>query len=493
MTTAVATRTTVGPSGSRSFLERYLPPGPVPAAAAAAALGAALVGASTGSLPAAGIVLVGGFLLPLVVFEPWWALAMLIVIQFTSSDDVLAAHGFEGGFFISLLLAAACLGLNFVRGRVRLVWSPVFLAAGLFLASRALSVLVARDTSLAMEQVVETAADLIFLFVFVTLLASSTKRVSLIGVAVLAVALLAVLSVVQEFVYGNTTDFFGYSNVLVEEELGAAVARHSGPQADANYWARTLLLLLPFALALWGNRVAGWKRWMWLPVAAAIFAGIYLTESRGGFLALGVGLAVWVLLSRRLIRALLVAPLIAAVVLTLPGFGSRIATLGTLDEAAAGAGDPSLIGRVRAAEAATVMFSENPVLGVGPGNFLLAVADYPNRPPAGLGPHNIYLEIASEQGIIGLLAWALLYGTALFLAARAFLLARHLAQGEDCWGKVLAIGVISGLVGWAAASAFLGLAYIKGPLIVIGLAAVLDIEARRASNASGLRHSERNE
>ena len=203
---------------------------------------------------------------------------MLIAIQFTSSDDVLASQGIDGVFIASLGLAAVCLGVNFLRGRVRLVWTPVFVAGGLFLASRALSALIAGDAPLAMEQVVETAADLLFLVVFVTLLMSTTKRVSLVGVAVLALAALSLLSVAQEFVYNNATDFFGYSKVLIEQDLGTAVSRHSGPQSDANYWARTLLLMLPLAVALWGNRERGWSRWLWALVAAAILTGIYMTE-----------------------------------------------------------------------------------------------------------------------------------------------------------------------------------------------------------------------
>lgn len=446
----------------------------------AAVLGAAVVGVLSGSLILASIVLIGGFVLPMVVTEPWWALVMLTVVQLTNTEDVFADQGIDGVYVATLALGLLSLGLGLSRGRVRLVWSPVFLAAALFLAGRALAAFAARYPAVAIEQVVKTVAELLFFVVFTTLLASTSKYVRLVQVTVVVLAGLSALTAVQEFVLDNSTTFAGYANVLLSPDLGAATARHSGPQTDPNFWARTLVLFVPLALSLWAHRSTGWLRWMWLGMAGAVCGGIYLTESRGGFIALALTIVIWTILSGKFLKFVLVVPILAVALIVVPGVGSRLATLSDIDDAAAGAGDLSLVGRVQAMRAGTVVFLDHPVLGVGPGNFVLVIGDYVERPPAGLGPHNIYIEIAAEEGVIGVLAWLLLLGTALFVAIRALILSRQLAPGAaDCWGRLLSLGVIAGLLGWAFASLFLGLAYFKVLLMVIGLGTALDIEATK--------------
>jgi len=472
-----------GPTQSNGFVARLIEGRPSTSAAfgfsVAAVLGAAVVGVLTGSLVLASIVLIGGFVLPMVVTEPWWALVMVTVVQLTHTEDVLADQGVEGVYVATLALGLLSLGLGVCRRRVRLVWSPVFLAAALFLAARALAAFAARDPGVAMEQVVETVAELLFFVVFTTLLASTAKYVRLVQLTIVVLAGLSALTAVQEFVLDNSTTFAGYANVLLSPDLGAATSRHSGPQTDPNFWARTLVLFVPLALSLWAHR-STWLRWMWLGMAVTVCSGIYLTESRGGFIALALVIAIWTMLSGKLLKFVLIVPILAVALTVLPGVGSRLATLSDIDDAAAGAGDLSLVGRVQAARAGTAVFLDHPVLGVGPGNFVLVIGDYVERPPAGLGPHNVYIEIAAEEGIIGELAWLLLLGTALFVAIRALILSRQLAPGAaDCWGRLLSLGVIAGLLGWAFASLFLGLAYFKILLIVIGLGTALDIEATK--------------
>ncbi|NJP04237.1 MAG: O-antigen ligase family protein [Chloroflexaceae bacterium] len=94
----------------------------------------------------------------------------------------------------------------------------------------------------------------------------------------------------------------------------------------------------------------------------------------------------------------------------------------------------AVVERMAQMQSAWVMFLEHPLLGVGPGNYTLA---YEGRAGVGILPysfhpwyasrghaHNYYLHIATEAGVLGLLAYLLLLGL-LIAQAYATLLRVH--------------------------------------------------------------------
>ncbi len=84
-------------------------------------------------------------------------------------------------------------------------------------------------------------------------------------------------------------------------------------------------------------------------------------------------------------------------------------------------------------------FADHPLGGVGSGGFRVEwLRERPFKEPAE-DAHSIYLETASELGIVGLLALALLFGGVAFCGRRA-LTSRH----------ALVVGPIAGLSVWAA-------------------------------------------
>lgn len=425
--------------------------------------------------------------LPALVLWPEAALVVLVVVELASPRSFDGGNGVPGVYVLTLALACAAVVVAVVRGRLRPAWSPVLSAAVVLLCIQAIAAVAARDVETGFGVVQETAKNFVWFGVLLALLLASPTAPRVVArTAAATLAVLAGLTILQEFVLGNATTFGGLAAVPLAGDLGAATARHAGPQLDVNFWARVLVLGLPFALSF-AQMAPTRRRWL-LSVAAAlaIFGGLVLTGSRGGLLSGFVAIGVWALLAGgRYARALWLAPLLLGLLAFVPGVGSRLFTLSMLTGGSSmGLSDPSLEGRIAAQSVALEMLVDHPVLGVGPGNFLAAEPEYLRRLSLDaplLAPHNMYLEAAAESGLLGLAGWTIFLVTALVVVWRARLLVRN---GPAVIGRVVPLPLVNGalaaLAGWGVASIFLHLATFRSLLMVVALGAALDIWARRA-------------
>ena len=112
-------------------------------------------------------------------------------------------------------------------------------------------------------------------------------------------------------------------------------------------------------------------------------------------------------------------------------------------------------------QAATVMALENPVLGVGAGNYQSNVGTYYGTLPDPTGPtepdtQNLYLVIASSTGFVGLAAYL---GMLTFFGVRA---TRAIFRGPDGMARGLAVGVLGSVLAF-------GINCIWSPLLVRGI------------------------
>jgi O-antigen ligase/capsular polysaccharide biosynthesis protein len=489
-----------GRGGGRGWDVHLAPDQTVALLAAAGCLGAAVVGVLPWSVAALGIA--GSCAVVLAVralLRPWLALIVLVGVEISNVSDVLG-FGDLSPFLVALALGLATAVLGILRGQIRLPSSPLALGAALYLASQLISWTVARDPVAAEAVVIRTAKDLVFLAVVMVLMTASERHVDTAKLVVVLFTALAALTIVNQVMFHNATAFGGFSNVPKGVDLGGITARHAGPLRDANFWGRVLVLPLPLALSLWAGtaparRFAHMRRWCWMVAAMVLAGGIYLSQSRGAILSVGIALLVWFTLAgRRYRRMLIAAPAVIVVVLLLPGLGSRLSTLTQVAEAQDAAGDRSLVERLAVQEIGLAMLAANPATGVGLGNFSTAWAEFRHEaevmPPRVLAPHNLYLQLAAESGAVGVLGWLMLYGTAVLLAGRALLLSARLPEPDLPAVRLLAAGVIAGLVGWAFASVFLHMAHIRTLMIVMALAAALDARARRTAQIAPLAASD---
>lgn len=425
--------------------------------------------------------------IPLLLMRHRLALGAMVVLETLNLSLILAGYGVPKVHLLLLGVAAVSIFARWLVQRTRPRVTIVMWFALAYVAARAASLLAAPDPAAGLSEVTGELKDLLFLAVVVTLCVWS-RGARLVAMCLAGgTAALAALSLVQQFVLGDSTDFFGLAGLPPNTDIGLAVPRHSGPYADSNFWGRQLVMAAPLALALFADRTRGARRWWWLAAFLAICGGVYLTGSRGTQLALGAVFVTWCLLSgRRYIRLLYVAPLLAALLLAVPGVGSRLVSLG--DTSASGGTeqvDPSLEGRIAAQEMALLMVRDHPAIGVGAANFLNVEPEYQRRygynTPL-LAPHNLYLEQAAEGGIIGLATWLAFFGAAIFVAARARLLLRPRSRGDEPpSGWYLAGGVIAALIGWGVAGAFLHMATFRVFLLVVAIGVGLDVRARQAA------------
>lgn len=166
-------------------------------------------------------------------------------------------------------------------------------------------------------------------------------------------------------------------------------------------------------------------------VLAALWAGLVLTLSQSSLLALLVGLATLTVLQWGVRRTLLpvaavVAVAAAAVLLSPSTFGIDLHNL-----------DASTSGRSGLVTSGGSLFTERPLQGYGSGAFEAEYRDSHGRAGADVAAtsHTIPVTVASEQGVIGLLAYLALLAAAFVrllrgaaqTPARAFVAAAFLA------------------------------------------------------------------
>jgi O-antigen ligase len=162
---------------------------------------------------------------------------------------------------------------------------------------------------------------------------------------------------------------------------------------------------------------------------------------------------------RSLVVGFLLAGALAVVVL--PGaYGSRLSQVTSLTNPTH-ATDPALRGRESALIVGTRMFADHPIVGVGAGNFPVHYLDYAASvglvvSGQQLSPHNLYLEVAAEQGLIGVVVFGGIVVGAFGSTRRAR--SALVDAGADHTAQLVE-GVRNALVGYLVASLFLHAAY----------------------------------
>jgi O-antigen ligase len=249
---------------------------------------------------------------------------------------------------------------------------------------------------------------------------------------------------------------------------------------EPNYFAANLVLVIPVALAIASVELTPGRRTLWLAGALALVAMLLMTSSRGGFLGLVTGAALFVYRRRGAGAALaLMAALILAALPT--NLGDRaLATLFGDSEAPAGL-EASNEAHMALLWAALRMAADAPLTGVGPDNFKSLSAAYSGLDRDFIA-HNSYLELAAELGLPVLVIFLLLVTTAFRGLAAAH-------PGPDAEGRELAAwaeGLKSGLAGFLVAGLFISAQYEKWFWLVVFLTIVVSRLATRAEQSEPL-------
>jgi O-antigen ligase len=244
------------------------------------------------------------------------------------------------------------------------------------------------------------------------------------------------------------------AGILVEGSRGA----WRGIFGNPNEAAYGILILIPIVLAL-AERSRVIVRMMLWGILGIYLVAIFLTFSRGGFLGLFavVGLMAWKHNSV-LIKTAMIALIIGGIVV-LGLFWKR--SSGDFNNIRQ---DTSVQERMYTYKAGAAMFLANPLLGVGPGDSMVAYPLYaPKEADCGchkqLVVHNSYLQALAELGILGFIPFTLFIVVPMYQAWRM--------QGGPMHSDAKALELA--MWGLAVCSMSGGFVYTWWPYILVGL------------------------
>ncbi len=421
--------------------------------------------------------------------KPEYVAATLLVIHWGNIHDVLIKyHGIPSVVKLMVaLLTVVLLARRFLSERPRgLVSDPVIWWMLAYLVVGATGLWFARDTDAVMSRLVDTAKDCVIAgLIFNLLITRQAFERAVWGLLIVGAALSA-LTVYQEMTKTYDNNYWGFAQAAVRQ-ISTTMddrARAFGTVNDPNYFGQLLLVLVPLAVwaALNGRTWRG--KSFGLASLLLLLAAIGLTFSRGAYLGTVIVLGVYAMYLRLDARYVLILPLIGALLYVAPPeFRARFGTLyEVLPGNSAGAyADGSIQGRAVKAEIALTMAADHPIFGVGRGNYRLHYLDYINE-IEGAGSnterdaHSLYLEVAAEQGMIGLAIFIGLLATVWGRLRKAELLFN---AADDHRMAALAVAIKVGFLGYLVTSLFLHGAYGYMLWLQVGMAVALVVIAQR--------------
>lgn len=256
--------------------------------------------------------------------------------------------------------------------------------------------------------------------------------------------------------------------------LSGAVTRARGPLYDPNDLAFHFAVSVPLALALAAGGRTAVERWGWRACIPVLLAGTALTFSRGALLALGVWLC-WATV-RGVVRPR--ALMVGALAVVAVAGGVLLAAPEQVDRAfmeKSRIAGRNIDTRELRWRAAAQMAVDSPVVGQGPSGFRLNYADYDDqsRPDdaTDVVAHQMFLEVAAELGLPALVAFVAMLGYAFSAGFSA-----ATRGGPD--DRLLASGVVGGLLVTCTASLFLTEQYFLPLWLLVAAAVALELRVR---------------
>ena len=248
--------------------------------------------------------------------------------------------------------------------------------------------------------------------------------------------------------------WFTKTSVLNENGVYRAIVL-VGDFDDPNDLSAALVIAVPIALLLALKSRHVLAR-MWGVVAAGILTlAIYLCDSRGGILALGMALAVFLIYHLGWKKGILLGLIVVGVVFAC---GPQRFNEQSLE------GDDSSMGRIEAWRAGLQMFQSAPLTGIGYTEFV------ENHP---IPAHDSFIHGLAEGGLPTALCWVGMNYWAVLTLVRVRR-QKH-EDGVDTVWKGYGAAVQAGLLASLTAGFFLSHTYRPIPLIPVGFAAALGI------------------
>jgi O-antigen ligase len=403
----------------------------------------------------------------LVLADLYVGLILFTLLNFAAQVPTVAGPGLSFAKIAGLLLAiswvAALATRHDTRSDFTVAHPGLTYVLVLFLSWAALSQLWAEDSGQALTEFSRLALNALLFLIIFTAVRTPTQAIGF----------------VAAFVGGACIDGL-YGMLFATSDPGTASRLSSSitnPNELATILVAALVLSLGLAAALRQQPLA---RWAALAAAALCIGGIFLTGSRGGLVALAVALAAFLVVGARWRGRLLAVAVVVALAgvgyfnyVASPAIRSHVSTVG------------SGTGRLDLWTVAWRMVEQEPIRGVGGGNFPVSSVHYLLEPGAIARSdyivgspkvaHNTYLELWAELGLVGLILFLSVVGFCLYSALKA---AGSFARQGDVRMEVMARCLFVALAGLLAADFFGSRLTNKEIWLLLGLAPALLAIAR---------------
>jgi len=287
----------------------------------------------------------------------------------------------------------------------------------------------------------------VLMFVVLINVVRTEGRLRLLLLLVLIVSCVLSIGAINDYMAGNLT--------LGGKRIRGVIG---GMFANPNDLALHLVTIIPIAVALLFTSRSILKKLFYLLAAILMTAGVVVTFSRGGFLALMCmgAVLVWRIGRSNKWLVLLVLPvvLVAFIALAPGGYGNRLATTG----------DESAVARLDDLKRSIFITLHHPLLGVGMENYIL----FSNSNHA---THNSYTEVSSELGLIAFLLYVLFQIAPLRGLAKITRATSNSRRESHCY--YLSVGLAASIIGYMVASFFASVSFLWYVYFLVGYAVCL--------------------
>jgi putative inorganic carbon (hco3(-)) transporter len=416
-----------------------------------------------------------------------FGLLILVFLAYTRISDILV-HNYNAPsvakFFVPLLVVAILVRWVFNR-EPPLGWQRPAILLTIYGMVGFASILYAPDPERVWNSLVVFSKDAIITVIVVVLLHHPNTFRKVIWTLLFIGIFLGTLSIYQYITGTYANDYWGFAVANIQSITGQTNDyRSAGPIGDPNYYAQVMGVLIPLALekVLHERRpiLRGLALWA---LIASVFA-VFLTYSRGGFIAMVIALVAYFIIYPPKVYYVPVAIIGALFLMTLapPKYFDRILSLTELFSPKGGlmVEDYALRGRASENLAALEMVKAQPLFGVGFSNFSFLFNQYSKQ--AGLAlvateraAHNLYLEVVAETGLVGFAVFMTMLYTSLRTISRAWVVFVR-TKSREYAGMAASFGVA--FLGYLVAAFFIHNAFPRYFYLMIGLSLSFEMMAR---------------
>jgi O-antigen ligase len=291
-----------------------------------------------------------------------------------------------------VVLGRLAANIAFFEKRIKIV--PMDIAIAAFFLAVFLSTFGAIDLFSAKLQMTDLFKVLLVYFFLVRLIEKEGDFKSVIWLYAMSIGFLACYSVYNYY----------SGNFLTRQGINRAYIPGGGSYADPNSLATSLILGIPFIIALARTYKKTFLRLLLAGISLICFWTIVITGSRGGMVGGIVLIAMLAFHSKHRVIAFATTALAFLVFVTFvpDEYVERFKTIGEVSSGEDGAAQ-SARGRIEGLKAGLAFFIERPLTGVGIGNFPFHFA------LAGKGwfePHNMVAKLIGELGLLGIISFS---------------------------------------------------------------------------------------